>query len=123
MASYWTKDEQNHLVEAIPLYRQELMQSKAPEKVTLEIADHIYQTCPDLKERSVKAIHQRLPYLENLLAGVFEKNDYAKKDQYLYSRLPRDYGSKKPNLSNTRHKYNGALSEYLKKGKDFDVAN
>jgi hypothetical protein len=123
MASYWTEQEQIHLVKAIPQYRQKMKQSKIPERVTLEMAKLLHQTCPDLQARTVSAIQERLPYIENLLAGVFEKNDYAKKDQYLYATLPREYDGKNPNPCTTRHKYNGALSEYLKRKKDLDVAN
>ncbi|WP_428908166.1 hypothetical protein [Niallia sp. Krafla_26] len=123
MASYWTKQEQSYLVKAIPLYRQKLMHSKSIETVTKEVAEYIHQSIPDLKNKSITSIQKCLPYLDNLLAGVFEKYDYAKKDQYLYSSLPRDHGVKKPNLCKTRHKYNGALYKYLNKDKNFNIAN
>lgn len=111
MASYWTKQEQKHLVNVIPLYRQKLMHSKSIENVTIEVAEHVQQSIPALKNKSISSIQKCLPYFDNLLAGVFEKFDYAKKDQYLYLSLPRDYGGYKPNLCKTRHKYNGALSK------------
>jgi hypothetical protein len=121
MASYWTKQEQELLVKAIPLYRQQLKQSKAPEKVTLELAKHLHLTYPELFKRTVTAIRDRLPYIENLVAGVFDRNDYAKKDQYLYASLPRESDVLKPNPCHTRHKYNGALAVYRKK--NFNIAN
>ena len=119
--NYWTKQEQDYLVKAIPLYRQKLKQTKAPEKVTLELAKHLHQTYPELDRRTVSAIKERLPYIENLLAGVFERNDYAKKDQYLYATLPRESDVIKPNPCHTRHKYNGALAVYRKN--NFNIAN
>lgn len=122
MANYWTKQEESHLVKTIPLYRQKLMHTKSIDTATLEVAEYIHRTIPELKHRSIESIGKRLPYLENLLAGVFEKKDYAKKDQYLYSSLPRDNDEKKPNPCRTRHKYNGALSEYLKQKKDLEIA-
>ncbi len=122
MAGYWTKQEESHLVKMIPLYRQKLMLTKSIDGVTLEVAEYIHRTIPDLKHRSIQSIQKRLPYFENLVAGVFEKSDYAKKDQYLYSALPRDNDELKPNPCKTRHKYNGALSNYLKKNKDLDTA-
>ena len=121
MASYWTKQEQDYLVKAIPLYRQKLKQSKAPEKITLELAKHLHLNYPELGKRTVTAIKERLPYIENLLAGVFERNDYAKKDQYLYATLPRESDVIKPNPCHTRHKYNGALAVYRKN--NFNIAN
>ena len=121
MASYWTKQEQDYLVKSIPLYRQKLKQSKVPEKITLEIAKQLHLNTPELGKRTITAIKKRLPYIENLLAGVFERNDYAKKDQYLYATLPRDSGMIKPNPCATRHKYNGALALYRKN--NFNIAN
>ncbi|WP_338469607.1 hypothetical protein R4Z10_12350 [Niallia sp. XMNu-256] len=115
MASYWTKYEDTHLMKAIPLYRQRLMHANSTDKVTLEVAIYIQKTIPELQDRTIDSIEKRLPYFENLLAGVFEKSDYAKKDQYLYSFLPRDNEGRIPNPCFTRHKYNGALSQYLKK--------
>ncbi len=122
MVSYWTKLEDFGLMKAIPLYRQKLMHTNSIDTVTFEVAKYIHQTIPDLKHRSIDSIQIRLPYFENLLAGVFEKRDYAKKDQYLYSTLPRDNDKKTPNPCSTRHKYNGALSKYLKTKKDQDIA-
>ena len=122
MASYWTKQEQDYLVKAIPLYRQKLKQTTAPEKVTLELAKHLHQTYPELGRRTVSAIKERLPCISKiLLAGVFERNDYAKKDQCLYATLPRESDVIKPNPCHTRHKYNGALAAYRKN--NFNTAN
>ena len=95
--------------------------NQSTRKVTLELANHLHQTYPELGKRTVSAIKERLPYIENLLAGVFERNDYAKKDQYLYATLPRESDVIKPNPCHTRHKYNGALAVYRKN--NFNIAN
>jgi hypothetical protein len=115
MAKHWSKEEQIHLLNLIPSYRQKTHQKdlKEAKRLTLEMAYYIHQHYPSLQNRTVNAIFERLPYLDNLLAGVFEEHHYAKKDRYLYSTLPRANNNKEPNLCNTRHPYNGALKEYL----------
>lgn len=116
---HWREKEQIHLINAIPSYRRKIMNKDWTEakRITLKLAEEIHQQVPDVQGRTVNAIYERLPYLENLLAGVFEEHHYAIKDQNHYSRIPRDNGSKEPNLCNTRHKYNGAMTEYLKQVK------
>lgn len=122
MAMPWRENEQIHLLNAIPLYRQRIVQKdmknpkdlKEARRITLELAKEILSQNPDVNGRSDNAIYERLPYLENLLAGVFEKHHYATKDQSLYASNPRDNGDREPNLCNTRHKYKGAMTEYLK---------
>jgi hypothetical protein len=52
---------------------------------------------------------ERLPYLDNLLAGVFKRRDHARKDQHLFEKVLRDGNDIKPYLCNTRHSYNGAI--------------
>ena len=126
MPKHWTEEEQLHLLNEIPLYRKKITiplhrqkieqkELKVDKCVTLEIANNIHQKCPTVKNRTVNSIYERLPYLENLLAGVFEKQHYAMKDRHLYATVPREHGSREPNLCNTRHKYNGAMTEYLNK--------
>jgi hypothetical protein len=116
MAMIWSSKEESHLLNVIPDYRQNLegKSLRQARSLTLSLAEEIHQV-PEVNHRSVEAINQRIPYLENLLAGAFEKHHYAKKDQHLYFTSPRDNNSKKPNLCNTRHPYNGALREYLDK--------
>jgi hypothetical protein len=111
---HWSKSEESHLLNVIPLYRQKIERKTLEEAkpITLALAEEI-QRIPDVNHRTVEAINQRLPYLENLLAGVFEKHHYANKDQHLYSTNPRGNNSKKPNRCNTRHSYNGAMKEHL----------
>lgn len=77
--------------------------------MTAEEARKLRERCPVLEHRTVNAISERLPYMDNLLAGVFEKQHYAKKDQVYYGTVPRHDHSKKPNMCNTRHAYNGAI--------------
>ena len=115
MSKRWAEQEQKHLLNVIPLYREKIKQKdlKEAKKITLEIADNISQTYQDVQGRTVNSIYERLPYLENLLAGVFKEEAYALKDQHLYSTLCREDGKLEPNLCNTRHKYNGYMTEYL----------
>lgn len=114
---HWSEKEQSHLLKTIPSYRLKIKNKdlKEAKQVTLELAEEIHQQVPDVQSRTVNAIYERIPYLENLLAGVFEANHYAIKDRNHYSSFPREDESKEPNLCNTRHKYNGAMTEWRKK--------
>ncbi|QNF29645.1 hypothetical protein [Metabacillus elymi] len=116
MNKHWSNEEQIHLINAIPSYRQKFqyVDQKEAKRITLEISQFLYQHNPKLQTRIVNAIFERLPYLDNLLAGVFEKHNYAKKNRHLFSSLPRENKSKEQNLCNTRHQYNGAVKEHLK---------
>lgn len=115
MANHWSEEEQIHLLNSIAFYRRRIhgKEIKEAKRQTLELANHLHQHYPSVQSRTVNAISERLPYLDNLLAGVFEEYDYANKDRDLYSTLPRENHSKKPNLCNTRNHYNGAMKEYL----------
>jgi hypothetical protein len=115
MAKHWVEEEQIHLLNSITSYRQTIYQKdiKEAKRQTLGLAKYLHQQHPSIQNRVVNAIYERLPYLDNLLAGVFEENNYANKDKYLYSTLPRENNSKDPNLCNTRHDYKGAMKEYL----------
>jgi hypothetical protein len=115
MANQWRQEEQIHILNSVPSYRQKihLKNNKEAKRLTLEVAYYIHQHYPSVQNRTVNAIYERLPYIDNLLGGVFEIHHYAKKDQHLYSTLLREDKSKEPNLCNTRHNYNGALKEYL----------
>jgi hypothetical protein len=116
---FWSEKEQSHLLEAIPTYRDKIKNKdlKEAKRLTLELAEEIHHSVPDVQGRTVNAINERLPYLENLLAGVFEAHHYAIKDRSHYLSMPRENGSKEPNLCNTRHKYNGAMTEYLQRNR------
>jgi hypothetical protein len=116
---HWSEKEQSHLLKAIPSYRQKIKDKdlKEAKRLTLELAEEIHQHVLDIQGRTVNAIYERLPYLENLLAGVFEAHHFAVKDRHHYSNLPREDGSIEPNLCNSRHKYNGEMTEYLKHNK------
>jgi hypothetical protein len=115
MANHWRQEEQIHLLNSISSYRRKIYQKDIQEakRLTLELAYYIHEHYPSIQNRTVNAIFERLPYLDNLLAGVFEKHHYANKDHHLYSTLLREDKSKEPNLCNTRHHYHGAMKEYL----------
>lgn len=115
MTKHWSEEEQIHLLNSITSYRRKIYEKDITEakRQTLELANYLHQHYPSVQGRTVNAISERLPYLDNLLAGVFEEYNYANKDRDLYSTLPRENNSKKPNLCNTRHHYNGAVKEYL----------
>lgn len=117
----WSKQEEVHLLNAIPSYRQRIKNTglKEARQLTLELAEEIHKDYPEVKGRTVNAIYERLPYLDNLLAGVFKAYHYAKKDQYLYRTLLRIDGGREPNLCNMRHPYNGAMKEFRKKDDGF----
>ena len=78
----WSSKEEIHLLNVIPEYRQKIGRKnlKDARSITLALAEEIHQI-PEVSHRSVEAINQRIPYLENLLAGAFEKHHYAKNDQ------------------------------------------
>jgi hypothetical protein len=115
MANHWSEEEQIHLLNSITSYRRKIHQKDITEakRQTLELANYLHQHYPSVQGRTVNAISERLPYLDNLLAGVFEEHHYANKDRNLYSTNPRVNNCKKPNLCNARHQYNGAFKEYL----------
>ncbi len=46
---------------------------KEATQLTFELANHIHQQHTILQNRTANAIYERLPYLDNLLAGVFKK--------------------------------------------------
>lgn len=57
----------------------------------------------------MQSINERMPYLDNLLAGSLPKHGFAKKDQHLFESKPRENGNKDINYCNNRHSYNGTL--------------
>jgi hypothetical protein len=119
MAKHWSKEEQNPLLESIISYRELIKDVhdtdiKEAKRLTLDLAKQIHTKNSIVQNRTDNAIYERLPYLDNLLGGVFEKEHYAKKDQHLFATKPRANNQKEPNLCNTRHKYNGAMPAYLK---------
>ncbi|KZE64092.1 hypothetical protein AWM68_13375 [Fictibacillus phosphorivorans] len=111
MSRPWTIEQQVYLIEAIPQYRSTIegYESNIARKLTRSFSEKLYNNTPALRDRSIGAIEQRLPYLDNLLAGAFIKEAYAIKDQHLYQTKPRKDSSVVPNRCNTRHSYNGFL--------------
>lgn len=110
MSKPW-KEEQGYLIKVLDDYRN-LIKDKdliIAKRLTKEFAVALHKNTPELFNRSIEAINQRMPYLDNLLAGVFEKNNYALKDQSLYGAKLRQMRNVEPNLCNTRHAYNGAI--------------
>lgn len=68
--------------------------------------------CKKIENKKVKKarkIVERLPYLENLLAGVSEIQNYNLKYQPFFGSSIRKSKDKKLKLSNTCHFYSGAL--------------
>ncbi|WP_102345906.1 hypothetical protein [Bacillus sp. Marseille-P3661] len=110
MAKHWN-DDQIYLLEAIEEYRNVIEGKKlnAARRITKEFAEILHKNTPELQHRIVQSIVERLPYLDNLLAGVFNKENYAKKDQHIYAKAPRRDGSIEINYCNMRHSYNGAI--------------
>ncbi|QOY34235.1 hypothetical protein AWH56_016040 [Anaerobacillus isosaccharinicus] len=110
MPKHW-KEDQVYLLKAIPAYRTSIAGKSLEEakQITKAFAEDLHRNNLDLQHRSLQSIIERLPYLDNLLAGVFEPKNYAKKDQLLYHSKPRKNDDRKPNLCNTRHSYNGAI--------------
>ncbi|MEB1809575.1 MAG: hypothetical protein LPK26_20145 [Bacillaceae bacterium] len=110
MAKHWT-DDQEYLLKNIKRYRDLIKgkDEKEAKRLTIELAKEIHSQNVELSQRTVQSIVERLPYLDNLLAGVFDKENYAKKDQSLYAKIARDNNDTVPNLCNTRHSYNGAI--------------
>ncbi|MBB6451602.1 hypothetical protein HNQ94_000023 [Salirhabdus euzebyi] len=110
MAKPW-KDDQEYLINSIVEYRNLIngKDVKEAKRMTKNFAEKLHKNNPELKHRTIQSIVERLPYLDNLLAGVFKKENYAKKDQNLYSKVPRENNDLTPNYCNTRHSYNGAI--------------
>ncbi|MDI4643661.1 MULTISPECIES: hypothetical protein [Cohnella] len=110
MSRHWIED-QKYLLAAIDKYRSQIEGENLIEqkKMTLRFAQNLHNETPELNHRTVHSINERLPYLDNLLAGVFEVHNYAAKDQHLYLTRPRMNGNRDFNACNTRHSYNGAV--------------
>ena len=116
MSNQWSEIEQVPLIAHIVSYRQSITnkETKEAKEITLKEAIMIQETYSVVQQRTHIAIFERMCYLDNLLAGVFENMHYAKKDQYLYGVLPRENQDVTPNFINTRHSYNGAREQYWK---------
>lgn len=114
MSKHWTREEESPLIECMPSYREKIRDKDIQQarRVTKQFSKHVRESNKILCSRSENAIYERLPYLDNLLAGVFEREDYAKKDRQHYGRLLKE--DKIPNICNTRHPYNGAMKKYMK---------
>ena len=112
MSKQW-KEDQQFLLNSMKDYRTKIenKEDKEVRKITKAFAENLHQNTPELHHRSINSIFERLPYLDNLLAGALEKKDYQIKDQHLYGVCPRN--NDKLNLSNTRHSYNGAMDVKL----------
>lgn len=111
MAKHWRDDDQQYLLNVIGEYRNLLIgkDEREARSITSEFAKQLHSRTPELQHRTIQSIAERLPYLDNLLAGVFEKENYAIKDQSLYATIPRGNNDMTFNASNTRHSYNGAI--------------
>lgn len=110
MARHW-RDDQLHLLSALSEYRNRIegKDTKEAKKITNSFARDLHHNTTELHHRSINSIAERLPYIDNLLAGVLQISNYAQKDQPLYNLQPRKDGNKIMNLCNTRHSYNGEL--------------
>ena len=111
MAKAWSRAEEQHLLDVIPEYRKSILnkETKDARTITKKVAERLHKQHPILQGRTVTAIYERLPYLDNLLAGVFERTHYAIKDRQLYGTLPKE--NRDPNMCNSRHAYAGAVRE------------
>ena len=110
MAHRW-KEDQYYLLDALDTYRIVIQgkELKDIRRLTLEFATNLHINTKELHHRSIQSINERLPYLDNLLAGALEIDNYAAKDQHLYRTRSRPDGCTEVNLCNTRHSYNGAI--------------
>lgn len=110
MSKQW-KEDQQFLLNRMKDYRTKIENKEDIEvrKITKAFAENLHQNTPELHHRSINSIFERLPYLDNLLAGALEIQHYSLKDQPFYGSVPRNTGDKKFNHSNKRHSYNGAL--------------
>ena len=110
MSKPW-KEDQQVLLNSMNDYRtrMENKEDKEVRRLTKAFAETLYKNTPELHHRSINSIVERLPYLDNLLAGVMEKSNYHIKDQHLYGVHPRNNGNKELDFSNTRHSYNGGI--------------
>jgi hypothetical protein len=100
MSKPWLEDQQ-YLIKAIGDYRKVVHyeELKADRNATKAFAEGLYHSTSELQHRSLQAIIERLPYLDNLLDGIFEKHSYALKDQQLYGTKVREVNSTVPNES------------------------
>jgi hypothetical protein len=114
MPKHWTIKEEEALIECMSPYRGLIRNESTQQarKITKQFAVDLRESNKNISSRSVNAIYERLPYLDNLLAGVFERGDYAIKDRHRYGTSPKE--KRVPNICNARHPYNGAMKEYKK---------
>lgn len=85
MSQLWIEDQQ-FLLNNINTYRTKIENKEVKEvrEITKAFTETVYKRTPELHHRSINSIVERLPYLDNLLAGALEKKDYQIKDQHLY---------------------------------------
>jgi hypothetical protein len=105
---HWSPEEEKLL--KIDDYRRLICGKKLDDQILLTeyYANIIYESSTLLQlNRGHNGVILRLPYLDNLYAGVLEKEAYAIKDQYKYESSPREDGSKEFNSCNRSHPYNG----------------
>ncbi|WP_226675741.1 hypothetical protein [Rossellomorea aquimaris] len=114
MSKHWTMEEESPLIECMPSYRKKIRDKDLQQarKITKHFSKHVRESDKILSSRSENAIYERLPYLDNLLAGVFKREAYANKDRHRYGTSLRE--DRKPNRCNARHPYNGAMKEYMR---------
>ncbi len=111
MPKYWDETEQIYLINAIDNYRSIIDGKvlKEAKRLTRDFALNLQRTTPELSHRSQNSINERLPYLDNLLAGALEEKNYATKDRPLYGSRLRVNSDKGFNQCNTRHHFNGHI--------------
>lgn len=90
-------------------YRKKIENKKVKKARKITKTEMVYNNTPELHQRSINSIVERLPYLESLLAGVSEIQNYNLKYQPFFGSSIRKSKDKKLKLSNTCHFYSGAL--------------
>lgn len=79
--SIW-KEDQQFLLNNLNAYRKKIENKKVKKARKITKTEMVYNnTPPELHHRSINSIVERLPYLENLLAGVSEIQNYNLKYQ------------------------------------------
>lgn len=71
MSQQW-KEDQQFLLNNMSAYRIKIENKEVKEvrKITKAFAETVYKNTSELHHRSVNSIVERLPYLDNLLAGA-----------------------------------------------------
>ncbi|MDN4073079.1 hypothetical protein [Fictibacillus terranigra] len=95
MRKQWTETENEIFSIILDRYRDDIRgkDKKQVKKVTRIYAEKLYSANQILQSRTIQSVDEHLSYFDDLTAGVGSKEDFAKKDEKYYGKIPRSDNS------------------------------